>query len=1153
MGSFLVVRRTTYWRSVRRCLRIVMVAMMASICVVAGADRTRVVNDSVFAPALGIVKPQEKTYRNEICLNGRWQFQPVAVPADYHRNTGTPPNLPPPSVDKWDPTPIKIPSPWNVNGWGTGHATGIATAPYEPGSNYFPSYPTTWTSVEMGWLRRSFRLTSSWKKQRILVYFQAVAGECQVLINGKMVGKHFDSWLPFSLDITRFVKWDGPNELLVGVRSHALFDIQSEKHPRMVQPYPEGSTTSRLAGIWQDTFLVGIPMVSIQDLFVKPSLGTDTLSIDVTLVNKTKLNQTFQVGGKIVINLPGTPAEAADAAVPTWKLGGSVLNVKPRSVVLPAGRTLVLPLSVRVNGKLKLWTPTSPNLYSAAINISSGKSVIDQKLQRFGWRQFKLRGKDLLLNGRPLQLVGDMLHPFGPFVLSRRYAYAWYRSVQEFGGNAVRLHGQIHPVQYLDLADEMGIVVLDESSIFGSSLSLNLDEPVTWTRFAEHFDGLVQRDRNHPSIVGWSVANEMDALIVQSGVAAEDADRWYHQLTDLAMRAKRLDPTRMWISCDGDEDLHGTLPVWSKHFGIGVPLNQIPAIDKPRMVGESGGSYYAGPALIAPIIGNRAYVSSTGRNEGLAVDLYDNITLVARPKLTYFSASETAWFGLEHLPFGYREFDRLPDDQDGIFFNHVFEEGVPGIQLEHLPPYVCTLNPGWDTELPLYKPLPMFEAEKAALTLPNALPIPWKRVAVTATQNFNAPAPQFNRVALIGDSKGDLARRLSGLGVVFETAATASHSGCTVIDGDTLSRIGAIQAVESMQRLSQGGGTEIVMLGEGKSLISTLDAILPGNVRLTQRKSTSLLVDAKNALIYGLHPSDLDFSSDGTNRLIQSYGISGSIVDHLHPVLRASDTDWSLFLNVPEVSGPAAIELYEQLHKPAGGSLFDVPFGKGRLILCSIDYRILSSKADVLWRRLLSGSGINLAPPQDGPETAFEGGVLLRAMAIGRFGAESAAAAISHDFLGKALLEPASGAQGLQWKQVVSASRDRFQFSELGQGGPESGACVYFSFWLKSPKALAGAPDGAPDAPSVDLLCYAADLCKLYLNGKEIVPNRTGAADYRKLYSFDQMPLIRDWNRIIIKVATDHVRGSNQGSMAVRMFSNEPDFLNDLVTSPTGH
>lgn len=94
------------------------------------------------SPAEGLIKPQESPYRQEICLNGRWEFQPVDLPLNWMEGTGIPPNLIQPVNDKWEKTKIKIPSPWNVNEWGGGSNVGKGTnSPYAPSSVYFPSYP----------------------------------------------------------------------------------------------------------------------------------------------------------------------------------------------------------------------------------------------------------------------------------------------------------------------------------------------------------------------------------------------------------------------------------------------------------------------------------------------------------------------------------------------------------------------------------------------------------------------------------------------------------------------------------------------------------------------------------------------------------------------------------------------------------------------------------------------------------------------------------------------------------------------------------------------------------------------------------------------------------------------------------------------------
>ena len=522
----------------------------------------RVENRGEFAPASGLVQPAERPWRDELCLNGAWQFQPVAVPANFVARGDAPP-LPEPAATS-APVPVKVPCPWNVNAWGTGPDAGPGTGhPYWPTSVYFPSYPPSWTGVEMGWLRRTFRVPWTGDKRAIL-RFNAVAGDCQVRVNGRLAGTHFDSYTPFDLDITDLLR-AGENDLLVGVRAHRLFDMQSATYPKMHAPYPVGSATERLCGIWQDVFLLGLPPVRVADAFVRPNLDRAELAVDVTLRNDTATPATLSVGGQVQpwVN------DGIDRGQTRSHLDPTVLNLPASTVTVPAHASATVTLSAE-HVSLHPWTPAQPNLYAAVISIDVNGRPVDRHQARFGWRQWTIHGPDLLLNGRKIQLVGDLLHPFGPFTLSPRYAWGWYTLVKGFGGNAVRLHAQPMPRFYLDLADEMGIAVLDETAIFGSSVTLNFEPPIAWQRFADHYDGLILRDRNHPAVMGWSFGNELFAIFDLNHVTEPDAGRWYNQMADLGLRARQLDPTRPWISCDGDGDLNGRLPVYSKHFGLGL-------------------------------------------------------------------------------------------------------------------------------------------------------------------------------------------------------------------------------------------------------------------------------------------------------------------------------------------------------------------------------------------------------------------------------------------------------------------------------------------------------------------------------------------------------------------------------------------------------
>lgn len=205
------------------------------------------------------------------------------------------------------------------------------------------------------------------------------------------------------------------------------------------------------------------------------------------------------------------------------------------------------------------------------------------------------------------------------------------------------------------------------------------------------------------------------------------------------------------------------------------------------MLGESGGSYYARPSQLMEFNGRRAYASYEGRSEALAIDVHDNIVHMARPRLAYFSASETAWFGVELLNFGYSDFSRLPTKDDGVVFTRPYQEGKPGMQIERIPPYVETLNPGWDPKLPLYKPLPMFDAVKAALAHPAPAASPWSKRNVPAGTQPDPVAATVTAVGFIGNKADPLGRRLVDLGILVSDGEQAF----TIIGGSAATNASA--------------------------------------------------------------------------------------------------------------------------------------------------------------------------------------------------------------------------------------------------------------------------------------------------------------------------------------------------------------------------
>lgn len=1091
-----------------------------------------------FAPSAPLVAEAEQPFRDAISLNGSWQFQPLKVAADFVADQGVPPELTPPVAEAWEKTSIKIPSPWNVNTWGSGRHTGEGTdKPYWPDSIYFPSYPESWDSVKMGWLRRNFKVPMQWQGRRIILHFEGVAGDFVVQVNGKTAGTHFDKYLPFDLDVTDLVSTEKDNELLVGVRSHELFNKRGATYGKMIAPYPTGSETARLVGIWQDVSVYGLPRVRVADVFVKPQVKAGTLALEVTVRNDTRESKTVTVGGKICpwINRAGT--DIATAPVPAGTYGDPVLDIPAKELTIAGGQSSVVEISAPAKGKLKTWAPGAPALNGVHVSIAAEGKILDVSTTRFGWREFSIEGKDLLLNGKKIQLAGDLLHPFGPLTMSRRHVWAWYKLIQDFGGNAVRPHAQIHPRHYLELADEMGIVVLDETALFGSSIALNFEEPVAWERFEKHYDGLVLRDRNHPSVFGWSFGNELFAIFHLNNVPPEKANEWYAKLVDLGERAHKLDPTRQWISCDGDEDISGRLPVWSKHFGHGLGVKELPDLEKPLMVGESGGTYYARPSQLKEFNGQRAYENYQGRSEALAIDAYDNIVNMARPRLAYFSASETAWFGVEHLNYGYRDFTRLSSKADGIVFTHPYQEGKPGMQIERIPPYVDTLNPGWDPGLPLYKPLPMFDAVKAAFAQPQPAASPWSKRNVPAEPTTVPVEATVTSVGFIGNKADPLGRRLIDLGLPVSDGGQVF----TIIDyNNSVSP----DITAALDKVKSSGGVAMLMLGDDDK------TTLPSGLELTARPATALVPDPSHPWTSTFKLSDLYFAEDGAERLIMKHGIGGELPANAKILLQASNTDWSLFNETPEVAKCAAVVLYEKLIKPAGAAVVELPWGKGKLIISTLDYHIESSTADAMWRILFSRAGIKLAETAGGGVAAFDReGILINALGAGRFGAPDLETALAKDFIGEATIEPLTGRRSgdITWQPVTSPSRDRFQLRDLKQAGPDEGAfTTYFSFWICSPRALDNLLADGPDAPRFIMNCYVSSNCRLLVNGKPLEPVHTAAADYRKLITFDGIPLKKGWNHCLIKVAAETLADPKPATLAVRISSNRPEYFRQL-------
>lgn len=839
-----------------------------------------------FAPSEGLVNRIEKEYRKEICLNGLWDFQPVALPPNYVYGKGDAPELFLPEENKWSKVQIKIPSPWNINAFANRNLEG-------PDHRNYPSYPKEWEQVKMGWMKKMVTIPADWNGQQIKLYFEAVAGATDIYVNREKVGENFDLFLPFCIDITDKVTAGETIEILVGVRSQSLFEDNSTIGRRIV---PAGSMWGyHIAGIWQDVYLLALPQVHLADVYVKPLVSKGMLEMEVTVQNNMGRKVDLELQGNIKewINLAGTDVNSAP--VPAWKLGKKVLDVVSGKVAVPANTSTKVVLQVAVSDELKFWTPEHPNLYALLLSLKAKKQTLDVKYERFGWREWTLKGTVQYLNGKPYQLRGDSWHFMGIPQMTRRYAWAWFTAVKGMNGNAIRPHAQVYPRFYLDVADEMGICVLNETANWASDGGPKLDSELFWKASKEHLTRFVRRDRNHASVFGWSISNENKPVILHVFNRPElmvPQKKAWEEWRDIV---RLNDPTRPWISSDGEDDGDGILPVTVGHYGDMNSMKHWVGIGKPWGIGEHSMAYYGTPEQVAKYNGERAYESQQGRMEGLANECYHLLANQRAMNASYSTVFNMAWYSLKPLPLGKKERTTKPDiDKDGIFFTE-YKEGVPGVQPERIGPYCTTFNPGYDANLPLYDPWPMYDAMRAA----NAPGHPaWSAYAEIDKKQYEAsaaiPAEKYKEVLFIGAENSELKNIMDAQGVKFATKATVPSRMIYMVDGTY-----TLSATEKNSILTNiAKGADVWIWGLTPETVNVYNDLLPLPVALDHLKRSSFL-PVQKSWMRGLNNSDFYFC-ELQRADASEYSLKGALVEEGDVLLNACKTDWRAWNKRPE-------------------------------------------------------------------------------------------------------------------------------------------------------------------------------------------------------------------------------------------------------------
>ena len=339
----------------------------------------------------------------------------------------------------------------------------------------------------IGWYRYELTPKDEWKGKRIVLDFQGIMLVGDVYLNGKRIGGTDYGYLGFDIDLSKLLKWGQPNEIAVKA------DTQN----------PSNSRWFTGAGLYRDVNLI----VTNKDLFFPRhplfirTQGNKEVKIKAEIINQQKVAK-----GQSAAKMPvGVRILDADGKVVIEQKNDIHFNAKWRD------REYELPSISLENAKL--WSPDSPYLYTAEVTLyDSEGNIADQIKEPFGVRTIEIvPQKGLLVNGKKVLLKGYANH----HTLGALGAAAYPRAIEkrlklmkEFGMNHIRTSHNPYSEDFLKLCDKYGILVVDE--LYDKWLTQYAGGRVDWeSLWQKDVPEWVKRDRNHPSVVMWSLGNEL--------------------------------------------------------------------------------------------------------------------------------------------------------------------------------------------------------------------------------------------------------------------------------------------------------------------------------------------------------------------------------------------------------------------------------------------------------------------------------------------------------------------------------------------------------------------------------------------------------------------------------------------------------------------
>jgi beta-glucuronidase len=491
----------------------------------------------------GLLYPQQNQTRNLLDLSGLWDFQ--LDPKEEGEAAGWAKELP-------AARQIAVPCSWNDL--------------FDDAKNY----------LGVAWYLKHVWAPQGWRGQRLFLRVGSANYAARVWVNGTLVGEHLGGHLPFAPEVTTALAWDRPNIIAIAVENKQLPDrvpAGNAGTPGLLSGLFGGvpETTYDFfpyAGIHRQVVLCALPQVHVEDVAVETTIDGDdgVVKVSVTAAGA------FTGSGAARLGEIDAPLAFKDGVAET---------------------------TIRVPGA-RFWSPRDPHLYPLTVSLGDTAKgarpakTIDSYSLDVGIRTVAVKGDRLLLNGEPIQLTGFGKHE--DFAVSGRglnlpVVVRDYELLRWVGANSYRTSHYPYSEEAMQMADHLGVLVIDE--IPAVSMNFLDGADLLAKRYAQctkALGELVARDRNHPSVIMWSIANEpMAGNPLGGGGRPEAVAAGTTFFRDLYAEARRLDTTRpvtLVGVMGGPSEWLGTVDVVSvnRYYGwyaMGARLEQaIPALEK---------------------------------------------------------------------------------------------------------------------------------------------------------------------------------------------------------------------------------------------------------------------------------------------------------------------------------------------------------------------------------------------------------------------------------------------------------------------------------------------------------------------------------------------------------------------------------------------